>query len=237
MSDVDLSRDIRLAERLGQLPQPALPPGLAARITANATRLPQDLGEPVQEAPATAALPDRSRWRFVPHAVGTAIAASVAAALFLQQGWFDPLPQPAAPKIVQQAPAPSSPVQPERPAVASPREPERIASAAPAPAPEPKAVQQSGKPIASPSPEPAPLPSVAPPSQDQAPELAVEQKTPSSEGPPLQAYGPPATDDRSAPMLQSEPSSGLGISGTSAPSAPPPAPSRPGRGASTMPRF
>lgn len=236
MSDADLSRDLRLTDRLGQLPQPALPAGLAARIVANATRLPQDYDEPAEE-PAPAALPQRrNRW-WLPHAVGTAIAASVAAALFLQQGSVDPTPQAAATRIVRQAPAPLPQVQPESLAAAPSHELERIASATPAAAPKPKTVKQSGKPSPGPSPEPAPAPSAAPSSQEQTPELAVEQKPPAGEGPTMQAYGPPSTDDRGAPMLQSEPSSGLGISGTSGPSAPAPAPSRPGRGASTMPRF
>lgn len=236
MSDTDLGRDLRLAERLGQLPQPALPPGLAARIAANATRLPQDCDTPAEE-PAPVALPERrGRW-WLPHAVGTAIAASVAAALFLQQGSVDPAPQAAAPQIAQQASALPPQAKQESLVVAPSHEPEMIASAIPAAAPKPEAVKQSGKPSPGPSQEPTPAPSAAPSSQEQTPELAIEQKPPASEGPTMQAYGPPSGDDRGAPMLQSEPSSGLGISGTSGPSAPAPAPSRPGRGASTMPRF
>lgn len=236
MSDADLSRDLRLADRLGQLPQPALPAALAARIVATATRLPQHYDEPAEE-PAAVALPERrGRW-WLPHAVGTAIAASVAAALFLQQGPVDPAPQAVAPQIAQQAPAPLPQSEPESLTVVQSPEPGRIAAAAPTAAPKPKAVRQPGKPNLSPAPEPTPAPPATQPQQDQAPELAVEQKLPAAEGPTMQAYGPPSTDDRGAPMLQSEPSSGLGISGTSGPSAPAPAPSRPGRGASTMPRF
>ncbi|MBV1688800.1 hypothetical protein KRR38_14235 [Novosphingobium sp. G106] len=235
MSDADLNRDLRLADRLGQLPQPALPAGLAARIVANATRLPQDRGEPAEEQAPVAAPPEHRRWRWLPHAIGTAIAASVVAALFLQQGSVDPAPQAAAPQIVQQAPAPLPQVKPESPTAAPSREPERFASTAPTLAPKPKAVKEPGK--LSPSPEPTPAPSTAQPHQDQTPELATEQNPPGSEGPTLQAYGPPASDDRGAPMLQSDPSSGLGISGTASPSVPAPAPSRPGRGSTTMPRF
>jgi hypothetical protein len=236
--------DQRLADRLGQLPPPAVPPGLAARIVENATRLPQHRHEPVEpvEMPASTTLPRRRGWRWLPPAIGAAIAASAVAALFLQQGSADQARRTTGVQVAQKAPAqPPLALPQDKPAelvAAPPQEQGRMAAATPTIAPRPKV----GEHIAGPSPslESAP-PAEAIPSQSQAPELARQQGSASKEGPSAQAFvGPPAIDDHGAPMLQSEPVSGLGISGSGAASpgiAPAPAPSRPGRGASTMPRF
>jgi hypothetical protein len=237
-ADIDFDRDQRLADRLGQLPPPPLPPGLAARIAANAARLPQDRDEPVAEAIAPSGRP---RWRWLPHAVGTALAASVVAALFLRQGPADPVPRTTGVQVAYKAPA-SLPQTKPTDLVAAPS-PEH-ARAASRPKPGKHVGKASDDPSQSPAPQPAP-PTVEPSSPNQAPELASQQDPAIKEEPAAQAFvGPPAIDERGAPMLQSAPVSGLGISGTgtgtgtaSPGPAPAPTPSRQGRGASTMPRF
>jgi len=237
MTDADLHNDHRLADRLAKLPPPALPPGLAARIVANATRLPQDRDEPAG-TPATSIPLERRSRRWLPAAIGTAIAASAVAALFLQQSPAGPAAHDGAVQVVRQAPEPQLHNMPTDLAVAPSPEADRLVVETASATPKPKAAKSAGDARPSPPPESAVPPVRVQPSEEQLPELASQQKTPAGEGPSEQAFvGPPAGDDRGAPMLQSEPSSGFGITGTNGPSAPAPAPSRPGRGATTMPRF
>lgn len=252
MSDeADLDRDLRLAEALGRLPAPALPTGLAERIVRSATALPQDAPAVVEPplaswSPLSELRPVRSRrWR--PYAaVGSAIAASIVAALLLQGPTQSD--HPGQPQVAQNTRASAPAVQASAlPSAASAGVPgERMAAAteptrrAPAvrkarAAPEDdRAAPQSEMPQAAPAdtnPAASPAPALA--NRDQA-------TTPAPKPSEQALVGPPVPEDLDPAMQPGGPTPGFGITGGSA--MPPsvstsPAPQPRGRGPGGMPRF
>jgi hypothetical protein len=252
MSDeTDLDRDLRLAEALGRLPAPALPAGLAERIVRNATALPQDGAAPVEASPSAPsalgeARPAPSR-RWLPYAaVGSAIAASLVAALFIQGPARSSRPEET--RVAQNAPAvapaPSTPA-PDAPAIAPD---ERIVVATEPPVRTPaahKASASPNRPAAPPSEAaqaPPPDAGSEAPAAGPAPALANqdEARTPTATPDQQALVGPPVPEDIDPAMRPSGPTPGLGITGGSAvppPVSTSPAPQPHGRGPGGMPRF
>jgi hypothetical protein len=246
----DLAGDLRLAEALGRLPAPAIPPGLAERIARNATRLPQ-LHDPEQhgrtaaEPPAAPAhvRPVRSRRWFPAAAAGSAIAATLAIAWLQAPDGSDR--QNSAPVIARNnLTAPAGPAAAPPPVLVEAHDP---TPATPAPRPESAAATKSGPAVPVP-PDDAPRlardgPSDAPTDAvpDSAAPPAVAVAVPQVRSTEQELMGPPDLDDTGEPMAQPGSNRELGISGAGAPdlSVPSPAPrgQSGGRGARGMPRF
>lgn len=166
LSDAALDRLLDLA------PAPAMPPGLAARITANATRLPQVPATQMPAAESSAAPGGRRRTAWAAGAIGTALAAGLATLLVL--------PESQQPQPVTPAPAALQTAAPMAPAV--------IADTAVAPKPvarhaAPAAVVASAIPVAPPrlaTPAPAPvqaipLPDLSTPVAEAPAQIASDQ--------------------------------------------------------------
>jgi hypothetical protein len=246
----DLACDLRLAEALGRLRAPAIPPGLADRIARKATQLPQ-LHEPVEHAwtPAVSLAapgdtrPVRAR-RWLPSAAaGAAIAATLAVAWLQVPGESD-RPNPVSLIARNHIAAPAEPAVAPSPVLAEAHDPARVS---PAPHPKPAAgtesvpavpVSAEGAPrLAQDGPSDAPSGAapdgVAPP----AVAVTVPEVRPSEQA----LMGPPDLDDTGEPMAQRGSNRELGISGSLEPdfSVPSPAPrgQQGGRGARGMPRF
>lgn len=237
--------DAALDQVLDKAPRPALPPGLAARIVAQATALPQLPAEPVAEAEP---LPSRETAQVIPFAVQdapapvrsrkrfaaggfAAIAATVAAVVLLGQSGQRPAPSRAPAAVMAQK-------QPEAgQTVAAPAAAEPAAQLAQAPAVQP--VREAVATAETQAEAPAPATAVQPPAEPEtqmatavapAPrESAGPKADPSSRpAPPRGLMGPPAPQQGwgfsggapggSLPGGQSLPSQTTG----SAPPPPPP---------------
>ncbi len=218
----ELARDRAAARLLGQLPPPPVPADLAARIVQTATRLPQHPAYAdtlPDRAPATAleAAPAAARARrgWLAPAIGTAVAACAIAALVLHQ--------PAEPTRAV-AVAHVAPADPPRVVIIAP-----VASAVslalaapPKAAPTVSTSGAKGDTGSRKLPAKPPLRQAAPPVPDQAvPELAQVEGQPAPEPqpapPPIRQaiVGPPNHTGMGSPILQTGPTQGLGISGSS----------------------
>jgi hypothetical protein len=247
----DLAGDLRLADALGRLPAPAIPPGLAERIARNATSVPQ-LHEPEQvartavEPPAAPfdARPVRAR-RWLPSAAaGAAIAATLAVAWLQASGGSD-RPKTAPVVARNDLAAPARPVVVAPPVLAQAHDPAPVTSA---PHPKPAASPISGPAVpalvdsaphglAQDGRSDAPTGAVPDGTAPPAVAVAVPEVRPAEQ----ELMGPPDLDDTGAPMAQPGGNRELGISGAGAPdiSVPSPVPRGQlgGRGAGAMPRF
>ncbi|SNS58116.1 hypothetical protein [Sphingopyxis indica] len=212
---IEEAKDAAAARALSRLAEPAVPEGLAARIKAQATALPQAAGqaaEPVVAAPeAASALASPRPRRWPAYAAAASVAVAILAWAMLPSRPHDATP--IAPQVVDSTPsspaeAPKTPVQIEAPAPAAPapklaerQKPAKKTAPAPEPVPAPPAAGPAAVELATKAPESAPP---APPGESpQEPELAQT-------GPQLPAendnvtgsvYGPPAP-------------TGLGIAGS-----------------------
>lgn len=214
-------RESDLIRKLGELPPPEAPAGLAARIVRNVTALPQQ--QPV-DAPQTEvpAIPRRSRAKlWLPRAIGGAAAACVIGALLVY--------------VVDLADlAPGAPLPADHPAqaikVVTGSVEVRLAKASEAPAAPAPAVRKTAKPgskaVHKPI-EPEIMPSDGVPLKVEAtPEFAIESTppiAPADKPSERELVGPADPHGPTGPMPRSGPAPGFGISGSGA-SMPGPAP-------------
>lgn len=203
--------DAALDQVLDKAPRPAMPPGLAARIVAQATALRQLPAEPVPQAEPA---PSRETAQVIPFAVQepsvttpsrkrfavggfAAIAATVAAVVLLGQSGQSPVPSgvPAAVMAQQQPEA----GQPAAAPAAVMAEPTPQLARAPAAQPARQAVAVAGTQADAPVPAPAVQPAVEPEAQMAAAAAPAPRETagpkadPSARpSPPRGLMGPPA---------------------------------------------